>query len=846
MGQSWSFTDFISSIFRWIAGRSRRDVHLVFDDFRNVLSSNGEALDVIADMSQKMSGDYLFDDVYVRKSSEQALNKVAESIDAFKRLSGGRYDLKAPFASIERAIRRVAHEKGAGGMGALVLKYDEISWEKSSDVGGKGYNLARVSQSGEFGVPDGFVITVHAFQSFMRHNRLENILETDGSPEMRSAARRAIVEGSLPPDVSNALDASINSLKTSCPAPCSLAVRSSANEEDGEYSFAGQFDTILNVPAELEALSSAYKKVIASLYSERSIAYQRELGYPLDSIQMAVVCLKMVSASKSGVAYTAQASGIPDSIVINAVWGIGKLLVEGGADYDSYTITRKPFQIVQSQIATKTVTLTLSEGAGISENATPSELQNAPCLNEEEALSIARASIALEKMFRAPQDIEWAFDGKGVLHILQSRPLKVPAPSSSLDVESPSGTVRGRVIMEGTGVVVQPGITAGKVFVLSDVRDLESIPHGAILVSRNDSPQFIVAMHRIAAILTDRGSPTGHMAALCREFRLPAVVNSGRATNILSHGEEITLHADAEGGYKVYAGIDTELLQRGSEHRLEVERLYEYRLKRSIMRYVVPLHLVNPLIDDFRPEKCETLHDILRFIHEKSVQELILAASKAEKSAKPRDLALSVPISMKVIDIGGGIVDRDTSSTSVKLEDIVSEPLRATIEGMTKEGLWKLQPANMGVSDFMSSMMRTDDILHRGEEYLVNNIAVISEEYMNLSLRLGYHFNLIDCYASEHAPHNHIYFRFFGGATEIAKRIRRVHMIETILNKSGFISDVKGDLIVARVSAIEKNEALHILKVIGSLVAFTKQLDTELISDEAALSYERKFLDDIE
>jgi pyruvate,water dikinase len=147
------------------------------------------------------------------------------------------------------------------------------------------------------------------------------------------------------------------------------------------------------------------------------------------------------------------------------------------------------------------------------------------------------------------------------------------------------------------------------------------------------------------------------------------------------------------------------------------------------------------------------------------------------------------------------------------------------------------------VNDFLSSMMRMPDITADRSEYVGYNVAVVSKEYMNLSLRFGYHFNMLDCYCSETARYNHIYFRFVGGATDISKRSRRIQLIAAVLQEYGFNIKIKGDLIIARLANIRRNEMEIILDQAGRLIAFTRQLDAVLHDDDAVERYRKRFME---
>ena len=239
-----------------------------------------------------------------------------------------------------------------------------------------------------------------------------------------------------------------------------------------------------------------------------------------------------------------------------------------------------------------------------------------------------------------------------------------------------------------------------------------------------------------------------------------------------------------------------------------MDDVYEFRKKRYILRYISLLNLIDPLMDNFTPEGCRTMHDILRFIHEKSVAELVNRArygnDMLKKHAAVR-LNVPVPLGIVVIDIGGGLAI-DGTSGSASLEQIASVPLLEIIRGMTYPGVWQSEMTSLRVSDFMSSMMRMPEITSDTNDHVVYNIAIASKEYVNLSLRLGYHFNMIDCYCSENTKNNHIYFRFVGGATDITKRSRRVQLIADILKEFGFNINIKGDLIIGRLANIQKSD----------------------------------------
>ncbi len=393
---------------------------------------------------------------------------------------------------------------------------------------------------------------------------------------------------------------------------------------------------------------------------------------------------------------------------------------------------------------------------------------------------------------------------------------------------------------------VQYGAGAGKVFILKHEDDLDRVPDGAVLVAHTDSSNITKAMHRLSAIITDVGGLTSHMASVCREFRLPTLVNTGNATRTLTDGQPVTLYIDEDGSPVVYEGVLRELVEYAQAKVFGMEGVGEYRKKRRILRHIAPLNLIDPLREDFSPEGCRTLHDILRFIHEKSVAELVENARQWGEQAKgraPVKLELPIPAGIMVIDIGGGL-GTDKGKATATVDDVSSMPLRAILGGMTHEGVWHSDIVALSAGDFLSSMMRMPDITANAGEYAGYNVAVVSAEYVNLSLKFGYHFNMLDCYMSETARNNHIYFRFTGGATDITKRSRRIHLISIILGNFGFNVTEKGDLIIAKLSNLSKDGMEPILDQLGRLISYTRQMDAMLHTDEAVEHYARNFLEE--
>jgi pyruvate,water dikinase len=206
-----------------------------------------------------------------------------------------------------------------------------------------------------------------------------------------------------------------------------------------------------------------------------------------------------------------------------------------------------------------------------------------------------------------------------------------------------------------------------------------------------------------------------------------------------------------------------------------------------------------------------------------------------------RRLELEIPLDLIVIDLGGGLRTQEASRT-VKIEDVTSAPLIALLDGLTTEGVWATGPADMDLDGFMSSATRslslTAPLAARPEQ----NLAIVSAQYLNLSLRLGYHFNIVDCYLTETRNDNFIYFRFAGGVTGMDRRSRRAALLKSILEKHDFVVEGKGDLVIARIKKISFETMVQRLEMIGRLVGFTRQLDIFLKDDSLVEKCIERFL----
>jgi pyruvate,water dikinase len=829
----------------------KRPVVELFRCFRALLEVNNQILTAMASMNGKLGGSYIFDIQYIRSASRELEDLVHKLIAALDALAPEKY------AGLNKAFRTLSADiesELAGHMvipaAHMVLGFQEITAGDMEAVGAKNAHLAEIRNLLGLNVPYGLAATTRAFQSYLEHNHLNEPIarleETWRSGRMTvdeasEKIRGLILAGELPGRLRKALNRAAESLRQAMDGQnIGLAVRSSAWGEDGEHSFAGQYLSLLNEP--LDQLSDAYRQVVASAYAVSAMEYRRDMGFTENEVFMAVSFQMMIRVRTSGVVYSLSPENPgEDSLVVAGTWGLGAAMVGGRVPADRFIVSRAlPHEEISRSIVSKENALRIVLGGGVRIEPVNKKFQNEPCLSAEEIQLLARTAMRLERYFKTPQDIEYAFDDGGQLVILQARPLRIPPPDRSLSSRDLCESLLSYpVLMSGRGEVAQQGIASGPVFIVRKGRPLHECPQGAIVVAPHSSPAFASILRRAAGVITDVGSPVGHMATIAREYRVPALLNTENATKLLTDGQMITLDAEQK---VVYSGQVHELCLHDLTSE-SIEETYEYRLLRRVLKRISPLNLVDPSDRNFTPEGCRTLHDITRFVHEKAVDELlnINYAGTIDSGSLSGQLALAIPMDLMLMDIGGGL--RPESSDGgvsvsgrkrriIEPDQVLSVPMQAFIKGVTCPGVWESTPVPVDFSSFMSSLTRTFPSELADPQYVGQNLSVISDCYAHLSLRLGYHFTMIDCYVSEHVADNYAYFRFAGGVTDTHRRTRRARFLVEVLERHDFLTTIQQDLVVARIKKLDAPKMLRRVCILGLLVAYTRQLDVSMVDDD--------------
>ncbi|MGA7145592.1 MAG: PEP/pyruvate-binding domain-containing protein, partial [Desulfobacterales bacterium] len=711
-----TFTKWIKSTFgNRNKSASQVPFTVIFDVFQKILEYNNQVLELMAGMGTKLGGAYIFDQQYIRSSCGQMADLVYKLIYNLNAMAPKKYlSLYDTFDVINNDIEEELAGRPVIPQTEYTIPYNLVTDDLTEVVGAKNANLAEIKNLLGLKAPEGFAITIRAFRAFMEYNHLlpkMNALNTawrEGDASENQAAaeiRELILEGTVPTPLQKQIFNSLDRLYQGVNSEeVLLALRSSAMSEDGEHTFAGQYLSLLNEPR--GNILKAYKSILSSLFSDTVMEYRRHKELLDYEETMAVACQLMVDAKISGILYTLDPRDPErDVMLINATWGLGAPLVAGETRADLYAIDREePHQLKSLDVVRKQDKLVLKKDGGTEIREVHQDLQTQTCLTDEQMKQIAEAGLTIERYFKKPQDIEWAIDQEDNLVILQARSLNIKDQVSKLVCDISSVLDDFPVIFRDKGSIAQEGISTGKVFLVTTEEDLDRFPSEAVLVTAYTSPRLGKVIKKASAIITDVGSPTGHMATIAREFRVPTIVNTGVATQLLRSGQIITVDAREN---VVYEGAIKALCYYEFTEE-SFETTYEYRLLQRVLKKIASLNLLDPSEKNFTAAGCKTFHDITRYVHEKAVEELIGMeyAKIGDAVGTGRKLKFAIPLDLVLIDIGGGI-DGSPSVSEVDPQHIISVPMNAFLEGLSVPGAWDTEPMSVDFGSFMSSLTRT-------------------------------------------------------------------------------------------------------------------------------------------
>jgi pyruvate,water dikinase len=473
------------------------------------------------------------------------------------------------------------------GQKAIVWFY-EVTKTDIPIVGGKGANLGELTNAG-IPVPPGFIVTAAAYFDFLEQTKISDQIhqllhpaDVNNSKQLQQIAQKVqqvILAAKMPTELATEIREAYKKLGGGL-----VAVRSSATAEDlPEASFAGQQSTYLNVREKKEVVA-AVQGCWASLFEARAIFYREEQGFDHFKVGIAVPVQRMVQSEASGVMFTIEpVTSDQGKIIIEAIYGLGEAIVSGEINPDLYVIDKESLTISSKKLSRQDRKLIRNPKASDTNTniwaPVPIAEQPLQKLPDTDIAKLAWIGKQIEYHYDFPQDIEWAKENKKIF-ILQTRPVTTIKETTEVEPE-----IKAPVLL--SGVAASPGIASGPVKIVPDASQIDRVYDGDILVAEMTTPDFVPAMKRAAAIVTNRGGRTAHAAIVSRELGIPCVVGAEGATTTLSDGQIITV--DGAHG-KVYEGKVTRRIKTAS-----VSSLFQESIRTRTKVYV---NLAQPELAD--------------------------------------------------------------------------------------------------------------------------------------------------------------------------------------------------------------------------------------------------------
>ena len=773
-----------------------------YESFQELLEYDGQVHEEMAELEALYYQGIKEDFSSIRSRYESFSVKVLGMVESLEKMAPGSHvTLKSYYKKFDFYSKFLLAPPQLDSTPPFVCSLQEGAGREDL-VGGKASQLAALGSELHLPVPEGFVITANSFNYFMEYNDLrrpvDDILRDIKSWEphslLQASARLVdlIEHGEIPSDISEQVAAAWKSFAGKFDVPPAVAVRSSCLNEDGACSFAGQYLTLLNVSG--SEIVDAWRRVISSKYTPEALAYRIHSGLGDEETGMAALVLEMVDAKTSGVLYTADPSGEKkQDISIHVVRGQGDALVSGRVIPESYGMDEK------------------EDG----EDGTTA------ILTGQEFTDLRQQGQLIVDAYDSPRDVEWSITEQGRLIFLQSRPLGVQYSLQVATRIEPLAN-KGQLLFKA-GVTAALGQACGPAYIVDATHLLEDVPQGAILVLRETLPSAVRVLKQVSGVVAELGSVAGHFSTVCREFGVPLLLAVGDHIEEIAQGEELSLFADIQ---ELWQGDCLPPQKPAPIYELEAELPYFLRLH-GLLDFVTPLNLLDPESKDFVAESCRSLHDIIRFSHEQAVRTMFSLGDKGSGRSKgKRKLISDLPLDVFLLDVGAGLQVQNTGKEDVTLEE-ETQQLNAQIR------LARIHPSVEWGDRSHFDWKSFDEIALAGGSVSKDSsdfasFAVLGGNYVNLNMRFGYHFTLVDAMCDSDTAKNYCQLRFAGGGGDFSGRSLRIEFVEAILKESGFQVTPKGDLLDARVQHMAAAEMLQKLQVVGRLLGVTKLMDMRL------------------
>ncbi|AUI71190.1 phosphoenolpyruvate synthase [Companilactobacillus alimentarius] len=464
---------------------------------------------------------------------------------------------------------------------ANVLWFEDLHRKDVNLVGGKSSSLGEMTSSMNIPVPYGFATTARAYRYFMSqtglndkvNELLESIKDYENSDELHKACekiRNLIVDAKMPDDLAEDIKKGYTDLseKMGQKDPF-VAIRSSATAEDlPNASFAGQQESYLNIKGKDDVVNRV-QQCYSSLFTDRATYYRHKQHFPHEKVALSAAVQMMVFSKASGIMFSVDVTnGDASKIVIDSIYGLGEYIVLGKVTPNHFVVDKQSMKIVEKNVVKQTIQLVRDPIEGTKEEAVPEELQDKQVLTDKQVIELAGYAKEIERHYGCYMDMEYALDkSTDKLWLVQARPETVwsqrnkEKKTTENEGDNVVSEADSKVLVRG--LPASPGVASGVVHVIDNPDDIDQFKKGEILVTLMTSPDWVPAMKKAAAIVTNNGGMTCHAAIVSREMQIPCIVGTKSkkvaATDVLKTGDVITV--DATNGI-VYDGKVASMLKK--------------------------------------------------------------------------------------------------------------------------------------------------------------------------------------------------------------------------------------------------------------------------------------------
>lgn len=829
-----------------------------YNAFRELLRHDSRSLELIAELEDIHYGNEKVDWSRVIELADQLDDAVRAMLGQLMEMNPARYMGLADYCNKIAFYMRMSVSVPEPDLAPPYVIPLAEAHQRPDRAGGKAARLAAVRRETMLPVPDATVVTAAAYHYFIEHNELREPIDArlrrlrlsrpDELAAISEELRAMILEAELPPRLEEDI---LTAAYAMSPQRAPLAVRSSAVAEDGPVSFAGQYASVLRV--EPAHAGTAWKRVVASKYQPRALSYRILHGLADAETPMAALLMPMLDAACAGVIYTRDpdpprrlpAEELAEGVTaVHAVGGTGDVLVSGDTPAQSAWLSRRP----RSRILERPAPGAAEQPRGQTHPAPATPLLTTPLLTTEDMKRLARYGRELEHLFGEPQDVEWVLDQTGRIFIVQSRPVPggtehgvVPERAAGVDDAGDAAPAADAshdalpLLAEGSEPV-SAGVGSGTARHAAICCEIGDMPQGTVLVTTTLGPSLTRIIDRLEAVVAQTGSRACHFASVAREFGLPVVTGIADPFTAIPDGAVVTVDGATgriHGGRPPHEKGDGTLPRaRRRAAAAARERHGGMRRLARAMQHIARLNLTDPASSDFAPENCRSMHDLVRFAHERGVAEMFSLVGRGGRGlGGAKKLRTDVPMIMYVLNIEDGLFPTAAGKEEIGPDDFRSTPMWALWFGLSAaRELW----ANMPPAADWNELDRISAGIFRRDAPQLASYAVISAHYAHLMMRFGYHFALVDTLCAPEDRTNYIQFRFKGGGAAAEGRELRIRVLERVLARQGFAVKTRGDLLDARHGPDAEAVIQKRLAMLGMLLAETRLLDVRIgDADEA-------------